>query len=303
MMSPALPATRHNNVPGILAMLAGTAAFVCNDSIVKLLGASLPPGEIMTLRGTLCTSFLFAAALWFGALNLPTGVLRKPAFALRLIGDVGATLTFIVSLMHMRFADAGGIAQFQPLAITAGSAMFLGERVGVMRWLAALVGLIGMLLIIKPGSVAFEPFALMSAMSVLFVACSDLSTRVVSQGVPALTLGLCSSVTVTLAALALGSSETWAWPTHTEWLGLATAALLVVAGLLFIITAIRMADLSVIAPFRYSGVLLAVLLQIGIWGQTPDPVTLLGIALLVGAGLYTFQREQSRAEHAPRKRR
>jgi drug/metabolite transporter (DMT)-like permease len=285
---------QHSNVPGILAMLAGTIAFVCNDSIVKLLGTHLPPGEIMALRGTVSSLLLVAICAWYGALRWPAEALRSPAFSLRLVGDVGATCSFVISLMHMRFADASGIQQFQPLAITAGSAMFLAEPVGWRRWLAALVGLIGVLLIIKPGSGSFEPFALLSALCVVFVATSDISTRLIGKTVPSLLLALCSALAVTAAGLVFWSGEIWVLPQSLDWLGLGVTGVLVVAGLKFVITAVQIADLSVVSPFRYSSVIYAVALQIGIWAVVPDPWTFLGVVIVVGAGLYTFHREHVR---------
>ena len=275
-------------------MLAGSIAIICNDSIIKLLGTHLPAGEIMALRGALVSGLLLAACLWYGALTAPASYLLKPAFSLRLIGEMGATVTFLVSLMHMRFADASGIQQFQPLAVTAASAVFLAEPVGWRRWLAALAGFIGVLLIVKPGSGAFEPYALLSGACVVFVALRDLATRVVAQGVPTLVLALSSALIVMFAGFAMQTGGAWVAPQPLEWLGVAVTASLMFAGYMLITTAVRIAELSVVSPFRYASVIFAVLLQIGIWGIVPDAWTLLGIAIVVGAGMYAFHREQMR---------
>ena len=294
------PATQHhnNNLPGILAMLAGTVAFVFNDSIVKVLGEHMPPGEIMALRGTFASILLLAASLWYDALRWPAGTLRTPAFTLRLIGELGATVSFVVSLMHMRFADASGIQQFQPLAITAASAVFLAEPVGWRRWLAALAGLIGVLLIIRPGSGAFQPFALMSAACVLLVTLRDLATRLVPAGVPTLFLSLSSALVVTVFGYLMQAGESWVTPRPLELLGLAATAAMIFAGYVFVTIAVRIAELSVVSPFRYSSVIVAVGLQIVIWGIVPDGWTLAGMAIVVGAGLYAFHREQVRRSAA-----
>lgn len=283
-----------NNLPGILAMLAGTVAFVCNDSIVKVLGQHLPPGEIMALRGSFASLLLLAACLWYGALRWPAGTLRTSAFWLRLVGELGATVSFVVSLMHMRFADISGIQQFQPLAITAASAVFLAEPVGWRRWLAALVGLIGVLMIVRPGSGAFEPFALLAGVCVLMVVLRDIGTRLVLEGTPALFLSLTSALVVAVFGYLMRWGETWVTPQPLEWLGLAATAAMIFAGYMFITIAVRIAELSVVSPFRYTNVIIAVGLQIAIWGIVPDAWTLLGMAIVVGAGLYTFHREQVR---------
>ena len=292
--APGSTVTQPNNLPGILAMLAGTVAFVCNDSIVKVLGEHLPPGEIMALRGSFASLLLLAACLWYGALTWPAGTLRTSAFWLRLVGELGATVSFVVSLMHMRFADISGIQQFQPLAITAASAVFLAEPVGWRRWLAALVGLIGVLMIVRPGSGAFEPFALLAGVCVLMVVLRDIGTRLVLAGTPALFLSLTSALVVAVFGFLMRWGETWVAPRPLEWLGLAATGAMIFAGYMFITIAVRIAELSVVSPFRYANVIFAVALQIAIWGIVPDSWTLLGMAIVVGAGFYTFHREQVR---------
>ena len=284
----------QDNLTGILFMMAGSASFICNDTIVKLVGAELPPGEIITIRGLFGSSFLLAAALWFGALQWPPGTLFRRPFAMMLIGQLGSTVTFVTSLMHMKLADANGIQQVQPLAVTAASALFLAEPVGWRRWLAALVGLCGVLLIIKPGTSAFEPWALVSASCVLFVVFRDLGTRSVVAGVSSLLLALSSSVVVTMAGLAMRVGETWVVPSPATVAVMAGGAALLVIGYLCVTRAVRVGQLSVVSPFRYASTIYAVILQFAIWGQLPDRWSLIGMAVVIAAGLYTFHREQLR---------
>ena len=293
-MSPAPAATQRDNLTGIVFMMAGSAAFICNDTIVKLVGAQLPPGEIITIRGLFGTSFLLAASLWFGALHWPAGALFRRPYVMMLIGQLGSTITFVTSLMHMKLSDANGIQQVQPLAVTAASAIFLAEPVGWRRWLAALVGLIGVLLIIKPGTSAFEPYALLAASCVLFVVFRDLGTRSVAAGVPSLLLALSSSVVVTCAGLAMRLGETWVVPATATVAVMAGGAALLVTGYLCVTRAVRIGQLSVVSPFRYASTIYAVLLQLAIWGQLPDRWSLIGMTIVIGAGLYTFHREQIR---------
>ena len=290
---------QRNNLAGILAMMAASACFVSNDSIVKVLGAHLPVGEIIALRGLIATLMLLAATLWFGAARWPVGALTRASFGLLLAGQVGSTLTFVVALMHMKLADANGIQQFQPLAITAAAAVFLAEPVGWRRWMAAAAGLIGVLLIIKPGTGAFEPYALVQIACVLFVVMRDLGNRGVAAGVPSLLLALASAVAVTASGMAMGAGETWLLPLPPEWLAFGAASVLLVGGYLFSTTAMRRGELSVVTPFRYTSAIWAVLLQVAVWDDTPDRWTLSGIGIVVAAGLYTFHREQLRRATSP----
>ena len=282
------------NARGILGMLAGSGAFVGNDTLVKLVGSRLPPGEIMLVRGAFAVVMLTAIAAFLGALRLPAAMLRAPAFSWRLVGELGSTYAFIISLMHLRLADSSGIQQFQPLAITAASALLLAEPVGWRRWLAALAGLIGVLLIVKPGTGAFEPYAILAGVCVLFVVLRDLATRAVPPGAPLLMLALGSAATVMIGGLGLAPFETWTVPEPGDLAMLALAATFLTCGYVFITMSVRVGDLSTVVPFRYSTVLFAVVLQWSIWGVLPDRLALSGIGLVVAAGLYTLHREQVR---------
>ena len=253
----------------------------------------------MALRGTFASLLLLAACFLYSALTWPPGTLGAPAFWLRLAGELGATVTFVTSLMHMRFADISGIQQFQPLALTAASAVFLAEPVGWRRWLAAFAGLAGVLMIVRPGGGTFEPFALLAGACVLLVVLRDLGTRLVPAGTPALFLSLTSALIVAIFGYVMRWGETWVTPLPLEWLGLAATAAMIFAGYIFVTIALRIGELSVVSPFRYASVICAVGLQIAIWGIAPDAWALIGIAIVVGAGLYTFHREQVRRVAAP----
>jgi drug/metabolite transporter (DMT)-like permease len=129
---------------------------------------------------------------------------------------------------------------------------------------------------------------------VLFVVFRDLGTRSVAAGVPSLLLALASSAVVTLAGLAMRAGETWVMPASSTLLAIACGAVLLVSGYLCVTSAVRIGQLSVVSPFRYASTLYAVLLQVFVWGQLPDSWSLIGMTVVIGAGLYTFHREQTR---------
>ena len=287
-MDSALPAS---NTRGILAMLGGTTSFVVNDAFVKAAGASMPAGEIVAMRGIVSTLLLLLIALWFGAWRAPLQALKLPAFSLRLFGEVGATVAFIVSLLHISFADANGIQQFAPLAITAAAALFLGARVGWRRWLAALAGLAGVLLMVKPFTKGFEPYTIMSASCVGFIVLRDLATRAMPASMPTLLLALTSAAAVMISGFALGLVELWTPMSVTDWMMLIASAVFLVGGYCLVTTAVRAAELAVVVPFRYAGVVVSVLVQLAIWRTLPDVWSLLGMAIVSAAGLYAFHRE------------
>jgi drug/metabolite transporter (DMT)-like permease len=278
------------NLRGIAAMLASMAAFVANDAMMKIASASLPTGEIIFLRGLMMAPVLGAVLI----VTLPPGrahVLVHPRVAMRSVAEIGAAVLYLSALFRMPIANCTAILQFTPLALTAGAALFLGARVGWRRWLAALVGLVGVLIIIRPGAAAFSPYAALALLSVVFVSARDLITRTLSRDVPATVIAFASAVAVAVAGLCLMPFEVWQWPDNDALLAVTGASLALLGGQYWIIYAMRTGGISVVAPFRYSIVLWAILAGYLVWREVPDLATWAGIAVVTSAGLYTFLRE------------
>ena len=297
-MTLAVPApTRSDSVRGIMSMLAAMAVFVFNDTLVKLAAAHIPIGEAIFVRGlfstSLCLILIIASGLSWA---LPHALSRR--ILLRGSLDIGSSVLFLVALVHMPIGDVVGIIQFTPLAITAGAALFLGAKVGWRRWLATLVGLVGVLIIVRPGASAFNPFAFLVLGSLLFSASRDLITRGVAQEVPSLVIAGSSSAAVTLASLGFLLFESWQWPPLLVVAMLATSAALLLAGQYWLIAAMRTGEIAVVAPFRYSVMAWAIASGFIVWGEVPDLMSWIGIAIVSLAGLYTFLREQHLARMA-----
>lgn len=276
---------------GIAAMVASMASFTVNDTLVKLTASGLPIGEIIFLRNAFATLLIVAFGLYFGGLVIDRATPLR-LHAGRLTGEVGATLMYLIALTAMPIADVIAIGQFTPLAVTAAAALFLGESVGWRRWTAAGIGLVGVLLIIHPGTSAFSEAGLLALGSIAFVVLRDLATRRVSAAVPTLTLTLLSAIAVMISSFALLPFETWRVPTLVEVAAMAVAGFFLIGGYAFIIVAMRSGEIPVVAPFRYSVILWALLAGFIVWRELPDTVSLLGIAIVCTAGVYTFHRER-----------
>ncbi len=282
-------------------MLFGMGCFVTSDTLIKIIGRDMPIGQIMFARG------LFATLL-IGSLVAITGVWRQyrevltPLVAVRTACEIGATLFFFSALVRLPFADAAAIGQFTPLAVTAGAAIFLREPVGWRRWLATFVGLIGVLIIIRPGTSAFNWAGLLVVGCVIFVAMRDLITRRLGPGVPTLLIILASTMAVTTAGLVVRSFETWITPSWMMVGGLALSALGVSGGYYGTIVAMRAGEISAIAPFRYSVILFALFWSFVLFDEIPDLWTWIGVTIIVGAGLYTVHRERVRRREAEQTR-
>ena len=279
-----------SNSTGILAMLAAMAAFVANDTCVKLIGKSLPLGELIVLRNLTSTIYILVFALAFSGMTLPAKPQTRLLW-LRMAAELFSTLFFLSGLVSLPIADATAISQFTPLALTAAAAIFLKEPIGWRRWLAAISGLAGVLLVIRPGTAAFSPAALLILASVAFIVLRDLTTRAISNDVPTLTLTAMSASISVFAGVALMPFETWIVPSSEQVLLLMAAAFFLTLAYALIVIALRSGDVAVVSPFRYAVIVFAILSGWLIWGDLPDSMQLAGIAILTLAGIYTFHRE------------
>ncbi len=286
------------NRRGVFAMVGAMASFVVNDAFVKYASQSLPGGQLIVLRGVFAMVFLFAMAWWMGYVRGPQARLRDlthRSLITRAAFDAIATLTFLTALFHLPLANATAINMAAPLCITLLSVIWLGERIGALRWLIVAVGFIGVLLIVQPSSEGFNGYSLVCLLSTVFVAFRDLYTRRISAATPSIVITIGTAIAVTASGAVLSLFQTWQPVTLPQLAMLAAASVFLSSGYMLLIRAMRAGDVSVIVPFRYSGLLAAVAIGYGVWGEIPNALAWLGIALLVAAGLYVVISERARA--------
>lgn len=298
-MSIAVPAQDpSDSLRGIAAMIAAMAAFVANDAMMKLASATLPIGQIIFMRSMMLVP-MFGAVLMVTLPPRQGRLLVHPGVVMRSIFEIGAAVLYLSALFRMPIADCTAILQFTPLALTAGAALFLGAPVGWRRWLATFVGLIGVLIIIRPGASAFNPYAALALLSVVFITARDLTTRTLGAHLPATVIAFGSAVAVAVAGLGLMPFETWQWPETNALVAIAGASFALFGAQYWIIYGMRTGNIAVVAPFRYSIILWALIAGYLVWREVPDLATWIGIAIVTAAGLYTFLREYrlARAAH------
>ena len=189
-----------SNLRAIGAMLLGQASFTFNDALIKLAAAGLPGGQAIFMRGVMAIMISLTVCVAIGAFNFAPLRGQGRILTMRNIGEVGSTFFFLFALFHMPIATATSILQLTPLAMTAGAALFMGEPVGWRRWLAAFVGFVGVMIVIRPASDAFNAFSLLALTGVAFSVLRDLSTRRIGLHVPAILL-------VTISAFSVGASQ------------------------------------------------------------------------------------------------
>jgi drug/metabolite transporter (DMT)-like permease len=290
--APLLPSAVANRT-GIVAMLTAMTLFTANDTLLKVATADLPPGQIMAVRGVFAVALVLALIAGRGeARRLPD--LCHPVVLLRAGAEALIAFLFITSLAQLPIANVNAILQATPIIITLIAVALGLEQVGWRRWSAVLIGFAGVLLIVKPSVSGLNPYAALALGSAALVAVRDLVTRRVGHAVPTAVITLAAASAVMLAGFALALTETWRQPTAREIALLALAAVFVSLGNLAIVKAFRVGEISVVSPFRYSVILTSLLAGYAVFGEWPDLVSCLGIALVVASGLYTLHREQRR---------
>mgnify|MGYP001016391183 CR=1 FL=1 len=279
---------REANRRGIRLMVLSMSSFVVNDALVKYVSQTLPSGQLIFVRGVLATLLVLLVLRLTGGVVQPRQLASRWVL-IRSFFDGLATLAYLISLFHLPLANATAINMATPLMITLVAVVWLRTRVGPRRWLAVAAGFAGVLLVIQPRLEGFNAFAWLCLLGTVLHALRDLSTLRIGREVPSGTVTLATSLSVTLMAGLLASVQGWAAMTWTHAALLAAAAVFLANGYQLMIRATRSGDLSLVAPFRYSGLLVALLLGWAVWGDVPNALAWAGIALLLGAGLYLLR--------------
>ncbi len=275
-------------------MSVGMAGFTMNDAITKSVSSEMNFGQVMLVRGLFAIVLIASLAIHQGAIRPQRTLLVQPV-ALRVIGEVGGTVSFLAAITHLPLANTSAIMQSLPLAITLGAAVGFGEPVGWRRWSAIVAGFIGVLVIVRTGVAGFNQFTLLALVSVLFCCARDLATRRIPSHIPSLFITLLTTITVTTSgALILFPLGGWTPPAGRSVGLMALSAVLVLTGYQCVIMALRSGDISAIAPFRYTALLWALLLGYLVFGDVPDAMMATGAAIIVASGLYAFYRERIR---------
>ena len=273
-------------------MVVAMTSFSINDALVKTLDGALGSGQVMAVRGSLACALIVPLLLTRRGIGARLHEALSARVLLRASMEVGGTLTFLMALSRLPFANIAAILQALPLAVTLGAALVFGERVGWRRWLAILVGFGGVLLIVRPGTEGFDSASLLVVLTVGFAATRDLVTRTLPAGFPAMLVSAATIVLVTLAGFGLCLSEgRWQAMEALQWQTLALAALFLILAQQFIVLAMRGGDVAAVVPFRYTSLLCAIVLGYLLFDELPDGWTLAGSAVVVATGLYTLYRE------------
>ncbi len=281
-----------DNLRGILLMCASMAGFTINDTFMKSVTQTLPLFQTIGLRGVIAVAGLTILCLATGAFKFRPNRRDGGLILLRSLADVAATIFFLEALLRMPLANLSAILQALPLLITLGAALVYGDKIGWRRMTAILVGLVGVIIIIRPGTEGFDQWSLLGLASVACVVVRDLSVRPLQGAIPSVLVALGAAVAVTLMGWTGTIFQGWQTPTSWEATRILGAGLFLIVGYLTSVAAMRHGDIGLVAPFRYTSLLWAIALGFLVFGNLPDFWTLVGAAIVVAAGLFTLWRER-----------
>ena len=282
------------NIKGAIFMSINMLAFVVNDAFMKFLFIDISIYQAIFLRGVITIPMLALMAVYRNQITFSVNRSDWKYIWLRVAGEVGAAVFFLSALAQIPLANVTAILQAVPLTVTMAAALFLRETVGWRRWLAILIGFLGVTIIVRPGVDGFSVYSLYAIAAVFCVTLRDIATRKLSKDVPTSLVAMITGVAITLYGAIMLPSVVWIPLTTTHWFLLILAAIAIVFGYLFSVLAMRTGETSFIAPFRYTAMVWAIGLGIILFNDWPDNLTLLGTTIVIATGIYSFHREKLR---------
>jgi drug/metabolite transporter (DMT)-like permease len=299
--------TLSDNLRGIGLMCLSMAAFTINDTFMKSVTVEVPLFQTVFLRGLVALVGLSLYALWVRAYQARLSGRDWGMVALRSVAEILATISFLTALLHMQIANLSAIMQFLPLAVTLVAALVFGDRIGWRRMLAILAGFVGVMIIIRPGTEHFDIWSVLGVLSVACVVVRDLVVRRMGAHIPSATVAIGAALSVAAMGLVLSlvpldqygegfrGLSGWVPIDFGQALRILGAGGFLIVGYLCAVTSMRWGDIGVVAPFRYTSLLWAIVLGLVVFGQFPDGWTLVGSAIVVASGIYTLLRERALA--------
>jgi drug/metabolite transporter (DMT)-like permease len=286
--------TLRDNLRGILLMTGAMALFALEDMFLKLSAEGVPTGEILFVTA------LFGLVVFGGMARregrrLITREVLHPLILARLAGEIVGSFAYIAAIASVPLPMVAAVLQATPLAVTLGAVLFMRETVGWRRWGAIAVGFAGVMLVVRPGMAGFSPPVLWVVLTVAALALRDLASRHIPRGIATSQVSGWGVGAVAGLGLVMMGWQGWVTPDSGQWLSLLGAMVFGTAGYWAITSATRVAEASVVAPFRYSRLLFVLVLAGLFFAEVPDRMTVAGAVLIIGSGLYSFMRERQRA--------
>ncbi|MSP83596.1 MAG: EamA family transporter [Alphaproteobacteria bacterium] len=295
----------RRQLQGILSLCVGVFVFSLQDIVIKRVSGDYPVHEVMVIRSLAAMPFLLAIV------HFEVGLRALRTSKVGLILARGSILILSYTLYYLGFpalplAAAVSLWFIAPLVIAGLAGLLLRERIGVRRWIAIMVGFSGVLVILRPGSGVLDPAAILPVVAAIAYAFGQILARRLGETQRASVLAFYQNVMffsgAALMALVFRDSELagidhptigflarpWAVPTMIDLVMLLACGPIAACGVYFLTNAYRMGEANVVAPFEYTGMIWAATWGFAFWGEVPSVHTAVGVAILLGAGLYVM---------------
>jgi drug/metabolite transporter (DMT)-like permease len=286
------------NYRGILAMIGGSACFAANDTATKFAAQYLPVTEIVAVRAGFALVIALVVIAWRREL-MAIAAIRNPYLILRGCIEAFIGILVVYALSKMPIANFTAIILIQPFVMTAIGALWLKEHVGWRRWTAVVAGFAGMLLVMKPATADFELVSLVALLAALLSLTRDLLVRRIHAQVPTTVISFSTALFAVPLGLMGAAVQPWEMPDAVSLLAIVISAAFLFVAFILTVLAFRGTDVSAVSPFRYSIIVFAFVFGVVVFGEIPDVVSLIGIGMIVAAGLYMLHRERIRRRDQP----
>ena len=272
-------------------MITAMGCLTLADLLIKIASQTLPIGQVMIFYGV-GSIIVFWSLMGIKGEPIRLSPLTNPAVLLRNIGDLIAINGMCLALVYVPISTVGAVIQTVPIMVTVAAALFLGERVGTRRILAIFIGFLGTLFIIQPGATTFEITTILVFIAAVGMALRDIATKLVRENFSTLLLTFYTSMLFILSGSVLLIITGGASVPDIGMIAILAATIVLGSlGFFFTTEAVRMGEVSVVIPFRYTRILFSLAAGILVLGEQINPIMLFGIALTILSGLYIWRRE------------
>ncbi len=279
------------NLKSIILMIVAMGCLTLADLLIKIASQTLPIGQVMIFLG------VGSIIVFWGLMSMKGEAIRlspfiNPAVIIRNIGDLIAINSMCLALVYVPISTIGAVIQTVPLMVTGAAAFFLGERVGIKRASAIVVGFLGALFIVQPGTASFDIMTLLVFVSAVGMTLRDIGTKLVRENFSTLLLSFYSCILFSLSGCVLLSITGGAIIPDLNMLFIFVVMIaLGSCGVIFMTEAVRLGEMSVVSPFRYTRLLFSLAAGIIILEEQVNAMMLFGSALTILSGLYIWHRE------------
>ena len=283
---------RSGNHIGAILTTVSALAFIINDAAMKWAIQVIPLFELLFMRGLIAVPLICLAMLV--TRQLIKTVSRADGFLIgwRLLAEIAISYFLLVALKNMPISHVTLILQAAPLGLTLVAALMMGEKVSMRRWVAILFGFVGVVVIIRPGTTGFSPYAIFALLTVLCIVFRDMVTRRLSPTIPSLPIAALTAFVILLLAMIMMPKTGSAMPTLSQLLIITIAAVAILTAYLLSVKIMRVGDVGFVAQFRYTGIVWAVIIGFFVFGEVPDMWTVAGALLIMATGIYTLRADR-----------